>query len=332
MEKVAIFVPGFLGSTLHLGGVEWGELNKVWLGLPTFLGGGYRYLDLDGQFPIPGGLPLQVGSALGPIYSDFIDWLRPRFDSIYVVAWDWRFSLAAAVPAVAASLTRELAAGNKVTIIGHSAGGKAAALAAASIPPADRANLSWVVTVGAPWRGSWRAPESLLGRSESVHQGAALAAAGQFSIARIERYRIQKVLSSLPGLYELFPTTALQEQLSPAGAPSVWNPAAWAGLFQPLNAGKLAAGHMFADGHDQPDISLPLVNVYGVGESTPGPFLPGDDLADATLNYALDGDGVVSVQSAIPVVRARAILLQVPGDHGRLCSSQGTLSALGALL
>lgn len=332
MPRTAIFVPGFLGSDLHLGNTSLGEFNKIWLGIPTFLGGGYRLMDLDGFFPLPNGIPLQVGSALWAIYGDFLEWLGRKFERVRVVPWDWRFSAADAVPAVAQALREELSAGNAVVILGHSAGGRVAALAANTLFPNERVNLQWVVTVGTPWRGSWRGVEALIGRAESVHQGAALAAAGQFSIARYERFKIQKVLSSFQGLYELFPTSQIQAELSPPGAPDCWNPGSYDGIFQPVNAGKLAAGHAYAEANTVPDPSLPLINIIGVGVSTPGPFTPGDDFADSNLDYSLDGDGVVAVQSSRFVGPARVIILEVPGEHGRLCSAEGTLGALAALI
>ncbi len=332
MGKTVIFVPGFLGTNLHLGDSALGELNKVWVGIPTFFGGGYRTLDLEGQFPIPGNLPLVIGGIVEPVYGDFTLWLAQRFDRTLVLGWDWRSSLADSVLAVGTILRQELATGDQVTLIGHSAGGKLAALASMNLTPAEKVKLSYLATIGTPWRGSWRATEALLGWAESVKIGATLAAAGQFSIPRFERFKIQKVLSTFPGLYELFPNDELQLQLSPPGAPSVWDPAAIGNLVTPVNPAKLAAARIFANTHTAPDPTLQHINVIGVGAASPGPFTAAENFEDSNLNYSLDGDGVVPVQSARLVNVPRTIQLEVVGDHGRLCSATGTLACLAALI
>ena len=332
MSKTFIFVPGFLGSELHLGGNSLGELNKFWVGIPTFFGGGYRVLDLEGQFPIPGNLPIVLGDTIEPVYGDFYAWLRQRCDRLVVVSWDWRRSLVDSVAAVGNVLREEMATADQVVILGHSAGGKLAGLACEGLTPAQKVKLAYLVTIGTPWRGSWRAIEALLGWAESVKIGAGLAATGQFSIPRLEQFKIQKVLSTFPGLYELFPNDALQSQLSPPGAPNVWDPAAISNLFTPVNPAKLAAARTFANAHTAPDPTLQHINIVGVGSACPGPFTPADTFDDSNLNYSLDGDSVVPVQSARLVNPLRAITLEVVGEHGRLCSASGTLACLAALI
>ncbi len=332
MGKTAIFLPGFLGSNLHFGGADFGELNKVWIGIPTFFGGGYRVLDLEGHFPIPGNLPLQVGSFVEPVYGDFVEWLAEVFDKVLVLTWDWRQPLAAAVGYVRGKLLEEFATGEQITLIGHSAGGKLAALASEGLTAPQKVQLNYLVTIGTPWRGSWRAIEALIGRGYSVNVGADLAAVGQFSIPRLERFKIQTVLSTLPGLYELFPNDDLQSELSPPGAPNVWDPAAIGNLTTPVNAAKLAAARTFANAYTHPDPTLKHINVVGIGGPTPGPFTQAATFADSNLNYDLEGDTVVCVESARLVNRLRAITLEVRGEHGRLCSAGGTTAALQALL
>jgi len=332
MAKAALFVPGFLGSNLHLGDPLLGQANKIWLGVPTFLGGGYKLLDLDGHFPIPGNIPLEIGETVTYVYGDFYQWLSTRFEVVDTIPWDWRTGADLAAPGVAQVLRDEFAMGHKVTLIGHSMGGIVAAMAANLLTPEEKGNLSWIVTIGTPWRGSWRAIEALLGRAESVRQGSDLAAIGLFSIPRWERFKIQQVISSFQGLYQLFPNDEIQAELSPPGVPNVWNPVDIVDVFTPCNVAKLAQGRTFANANHRPDPSIPHINVYGVGSRCPGPFTPADHFNDSNLDYALTGDGVVPIQSARFTAPSRELNLEVNGDHGRLCSALGTTGALAALI
>lgn len=332
MERVCIFVPGFLGSDLHVGASELGQANKLWLGIATFAGGGYRLLNMDNPIINAVGLNIVAQSPFLPVYEDFLQWLKGYFDRVDSHPYDWRLSLDASSAGLGFRIRNEISAGNTVTLIGHSAGGKLAALACSGLFPGELRQFRQLITIGTPWRGSFRAPEAMLGRGESMAIATALAAAGTFSFSRIERYRLQSALSSWPGTYELFPDDMLLVSTANGAYPSVWDPAKWDGIAQPLNAGKLAAGHAFTARNVRPPPEVTWMCYYGIGTPTPGPFRGDGDLLDAELRYDLDGDGVVSVQSGSVDRTNAGFNLPVIGEHGRLCSASSTLGALAPFL
>jgi len=331
MATTCIFVPGFLGTDLDAANNTLGLSGKVWLGLLTFSRGAYQVLQLDSGIPEILGIEISVRDPVDAVYGDFIEWLRGRHDRLECHGWDWRFGLDSQAGFLSVRIRAAIGRGDKVRLIGHSAGGRLAAIAMNGLFPNELKSVLPLVTIGTPWRGSWRAVEALIGRAESVRIGAHLAAIGNISIPRFERFKIQRCVSSWWGAYELFPSSSLQAELSPAGAPDVWNPASYAGTFQPLDQAKLAAGHAFASRNIRPPAGHGHFNLYSTSEPTVGPFAPGVELLDVGLAYALAGDEVVPVNSAILSPPGSQVDLVVSGSHGRLCSQPSTLAAIAAV-
>lgn len=328
MARVLVFVPGFAGTNLNLDFPSFGLSYRVWLWTGSFIGGGFRSLDLGGEYTPPLGAEVRAHHPIEAVYGPFVNWCQRKFAEVYTFGYDWRHRYDAAAGALAAFLTGLVRIGHRVTVVAHSAGGRLTAAASHLISDEDAAGLDRIVTVGTPWKGSYRAVEALMGQATSVRVLAALSAAVSPSWFARELAAVRRVLASMPGLYDLFPSPGLIGLMHYAGAPDPWNPAAWAAGGSPCNAGHLATSHAGADSPQLPKRGVPHLNCYADGEPTAGPLSPGDDFEGCTVLEGFGGDGVVPSESGIVADDIGRVNLVLSGTHTSLCTARGVLAAL----
>lgn len=328
MARVAVLVPGIMGSELWLGE------DLIWPGSASELIFPYGKM---AELLRP---DLRVGDAIRSFsissqYQDLIDDLtscgfseESAPPTLVVFPYDWRKSNDTAAGALADRLDAIAAVpGTEILLIAHSVGGLISRYYLESGRFTGRqgfAAVRWLITLGTPHRGSPLALTAAMGLEKRLF----LNADQVLQMASDPRY---------PSLYQLLP---------PTGEPFAWNDRAQAAygaldVYDPAVAAKLGlatanldAARTFHAGLDP--AHRPMGVRYFAFAGNQQSSLSAVRLLDAGTRYTLKrvepedaGDGTVPIWSAVPPGVQSHL---VGGEHGTLYKNGDLRRTLAVLL
>ena len=188
MKPLVVLVPDLFGSHLR------DAAGRVWIDDEALAAGGLRRLGFAAQGVQPDGV-------IAAIYRTLVDALDPLYE-VNAFDYDWRQPLATVAAQIRAAVSDGLKdEGRRVHLVGHGWGG-IVAVAAASHPDLLKTLLQRqcrVVTLGAPFTGSWEVQRML----DGTHPLAKMLAAIATQPAKADS--VSSVLAGWPGLSECLP-------------------------------------------------------------------------------------------------------------------------------
>lgn len=323
-------VPGIGESTL----IDTTFLQTViWVGIPTIALGYFGAIRLAPNGVDPGppdGIPLNVGGPI-PIYIQQPTYQladQMRYDDMLVLAysWDWRKSILDAGDALATSIRQDLVFGNKISLVGHSAGGLVCRRAWSSLlATGDQALVRRIITLGTPHWGSYYAHEAFAGLDSITHYlrqinntiGAGLGITeGSVGYKIWTDRQIADLLLTFPSLYELLPVVGAPDGVTDPLRPDLFVAANWGGGTYPQQSWLDHARTTYRDWVLSPASMPPnnvMTTVSSVGYGTPSLLANLTRLGEAgALGGFVDGDSVVFPGSAL---LADSLQINVSGQH-----------------
>lgn len=315
--SVCFFLPGLLGSELGTGP---GGILPLWAFYPRLVLGQVGSLRLAPNGSDPGAPDGELCTARKPLqdyYATAMTVLAQQLagDGIGVMPWayDWRFRAEGTGARLAQAIRQYSTPLDPCSVVAHSFGGLVARVAWANlVSTGDTALCRRIITLGSPHWGSYGAVSAWSGGSDSISNLSFLTAAAfviqsavtPLPFTRPWSYQDLVALSATwPAFYQTLPVlnspTSPQDPLRVA----LFDVGNW-----PASVG-ISAPHLLQDRMDfQPflrDVVLMppqwvLTTVAGSGMPTYGALSMVEGLGTlGVLNESFDGDGVVTVDSAL---------------------------------
>jgi pimeloyl-ACP methyl ester carboxylesterase len=229
------------------------------------------------ELKYPGSARLVALGAMSYTYLKLTLSLRQAGFDAELVEYDWRRDVASLGDALAARISADGA--ENVALIAHSMGGL---VARAALTRAAGLQVSQVVTLGTPNRGSVAAVQALRGTYSVVRK------LGMLDLKHDAEFLAREVFSSFPGLHELLPSG------DGAGKLDLFDPGAWPSQGPGPDAALLrdAAGlaRRLAPADDRFDVIVGCNRVTATRVNLRN--------GDFEYEYSLRGDGTVPMQLA----------------------------------
>jgi lecithin:cholesterol acyltransferase len=339
MTKPVFLIPGFTASDLAILSTS----QRIWwdLHISPLLGLGSLRLAPNGVDPgppdgVPCGHSMEAQNPWPDVVAQLIAQMGSRGWGFQVLSWDWRQNILTAANALAENIRTSVTAQNPCTLVGHSAGGLLATLAWSSlVGTADTDKVRRIITIGTPFQGSYGPIQWLAGVNDTVQQllsiGAAYASVVGFDPAQWTLAFLNDLALTWPSFYELFPYLGVPDAAQDPNRPLFYATSSYPPIAQPSQALLNYSRDIF-----QPLVrassafppSWVLTTVAGTGVATPYRKLSANVPIKLTdLENTFDGDGVVTIESAMRTPAAQAT---VSGQHTQLplgVTADGALAA-----
>lgn len=190
-KPIVILIPGIMGSTLSI------DDERYWLHYGRFIKGGLLKLDINNN-------DLKADGLVMTSYEKFVSYLKGKEHDVYTHPYDWRKSVDDSVSDFEICL-RSIMAKSKnqpIRIVSHSMGGLLVRALAIKSPDlyknlSSQSNFRWIM-LGTPWLGSFRAIETIVGRSRNIKMLDKIAFFNSIK-------SLLEVFSKFPGVLELLP-------------------------------------------------------------------------------------------------------------------------------
>lgn len=287
LGPVLIVLPGIMGSQLVRG------KNKLWLDVPSYVGGGFKQLRIDQT-------EVEANGFVGDVYDKFCEAFRDTHEVI-PFPYDWRHSVVDAgkrLNAELAKLLKRIDIGKRpIQIVAHSMGGlvvRGMLSEPESMWPKALVNPdSRIIMLGTPNQGSHAITEILSGQ-EGLMQKLAMA-----DLTEPQSHHVGLV-ARFPGILDMLPVATGDD------GRDYFESAQWDGALQPLGkewprpaADALAAARARRARLIAPDLVANRVH-YIAGQAPETPCALGLRKGRPSMAMSKRGDGRVLWDTGIP--------------------------------